>query len=81
MNETHPKQFQLETENELILQTKIIYKTHEWQNKKRKKNHTHTGHTETYSEICQTSEMERFAKIVNNLHSLTILIKRCTFDV
>lgn len=36
---------------------------------------------ETYSEPCQTSNMERFAKVVNNVKLLTIFAKHSTLDV
>ena len=37
--------------------------------------------TEAYSEPCQTSKMERSAKIVNGLKALTTLAKRFILDV
>ena len=36
---------------------------------------------ETYSEICQTSKLERFAQIINSIYSLTIFEKRFILDV
>lgn len=33
------------------------------------------GATETYSEMCQTSEVELFVKKINNFHPLTIFVK------
>ena len=42
--------------------------------KKKKKN------SEVYSEPCETSKMELFAKIVKGFHSLTILTKRSILD-
>ena len=33
-----------------------------------------------YSEPCQTSKMERFAKIVNRFHPLTFFGKRSNLD-
>ena len=35
---------------------------------------------ETYSEPCQTSKMELLAGIVNNIQSLTILVKSSILD-
>ena len=37
--------------------------------------------TGAYSEICQTSEMERFAKIISGFYSLTFFTKRSILDV
>ena len=36
---------------------------------------------EAYSEPCQTSKMERFAKIVNGSNPSTIILKRSILDV
>ena len=38
-------------------------------------------HTEAYPEPCQTSKMERFAKIVNDFYPLTIFTRRSILDV
>ena len=37
--------------------------------------------SEAYSEPCQTSKRERFAKIVNGIHSLTVFAKCSILDV
>ena len=37
--------------------------------------------TEAYSGHCQTSKMERFAKIINDLKPLNILAKSSILDV
>ena len=37
--------------------------------------------SEAYSEPCQTSKMERFEKIVNSFHLLTVFAKRFIVDV
>ena len=34
-----------------------------------------------YSEICQTSKMERFVKVINNLNSWAIFAKRSTLEI
>ena len=38
-------------------------------------------HPEAYSQPCQTSEMERFVKIVNNFQLLTIFAKHSILDI
>ena len=38
-------------------------------------------HPDEYSEPFQTSKMERFGKIVNNLQPLTIFAKRSILDI
>ena len=38
-------------------------------------------HPEAYSGQCQTSKMDRFAEIVNNLLPLTISAKRSILDI
>ena len=38
-------------------------------------------HPDAYSEPFQTSKMERFGKIVNNLQPLTIFAKRSILDI
>ena len=37
--------------------------------------------TETYSELCQTSKVERFADIVNDFYPLITYAKRSILDV
>ena len=36
---------------------------------------------ETYSELCQTSKMERFVELSNDIYLLTIFSKRSILDV
>ena len=36
---------------------------------------------DAYSEICQTSKMERFANVINSLNLLTIFAKCSILDV
>ena len=38
-------------------------------------------HPEVYSKPCQTSKMERFAKIFNDFYPLTFFAKRTILDI